>query len=606
MNKIFNLLLVVTPVFIFIVCSGDIAESVNAVPVPKSVSVANGSDNKGGGTGSSEISHVEFNGDSIALKGRGAKVNGSTITITSSGAYNISGRLDNGRIIVDTKDKEKVDLILSGVDVTCSKSAPIYIINSEKTVITLSDGAKNYMTDGDSYVLDNAESGEPSAAIFSNDDLTITGKGFLTINAKYHHGIQSKDDLKITGGNITVNAANDGIKGKDRITVKDGNITVKAGGDGMQSNNTEDPGKGEVSIEGGTVKIAAGGDGIQAQSNLIIGGGNITISSGSSSSAGRTRYDRWGRRGMASSNTGSTSVSTKGIKAGVDLTINGGTINIDSSDDSLHSGSSLKISGGKITLASADDAIGAKSTIEINGGDINITKCYEGIESSVITIKNGNIRLVSSDDGINSVTKDNRRSMGWGGRGFDGGGNNSLNINGGHIAVDAYGDGFDINGPINMTGGTVIINGPTDNMNGPLDYSWGFNITGGFIVAAGSSGMAMVPGGTTSSTQYSTMVWFSSWQEGGTIVHVRAGDGKEILTFSPSKAYSSVALSSPELKNGTTYTIYTGGSSTGKVTDGLYSGGKYAPGVQNDSFTISSAVTYAGSGGSAFTRRGRW
>jgi hypothetical protein len=606
MNKIFNLLLVVTPLFIFIVCSGDIAESVNAVPVPKSVSVANGSDNKGDSTGSSEISHVQFDGNSITLKGRGAKVNGSTITITSSGTYNISGRLDNGQIIVNTKDKEKVDLILSGVDVTCSKGAPIYIINSEKTVITLSDGAKNYMTDGDSYVLDNAESGEPSAAIFSNDDLTITGKGLLTINARYNHGIQTKDDLKITGGNITVNAVNDGIKGKDRITVKGGNITVKAGGDGMQSNNTEAPGKGEVSIEGGTVKIIAGGDGIQAQSNLIIGGGNITISSGSGSSAGRTRYDRRGRRGMTSSNTGSTSVSTKGIKAGVDLTINGGTINIDSSDDSLHSGSSLRINGGNIILASGDDAMGAKSTIEINDGDINITKCYEGIESSVITINNGNIHLVSSDDGINGVSKDNSRSMGWGGRGFDGGGNNSLNINGGYIAVDAYGDGFDINGPINMTGGAVIINGPTDNMNGPLDYSGGFNITGGFIVAAGSSGMAQPVGGTSSSTQYSTMVWFSSWQEGGTTVHIRAGDGKEILTFSPAKAYSSVALSSPELKNGATYTVYSGGSSTGKVTDGLYSGGKYTPGVQKDSFTISSAVTYAGSGGSGFSRRGRW
>jgi hypothetical protein len=157
-----------------------------------------------------------------------------------------------------------------------------------------------------------------------------------------------------------------------------------------------------------------------------------------------------------------------------------------------------------------------------------------------------------------------------------------------------------------MTGGTVIINGPTDNMNGPLDYSWGFNITGGFIVAAGSSGMAQPVGGTSSSTQYSTMVWFSSWQEGGTTVHIRAGDGKEILTFSPAKAYSSVALSSPELKNGATYTVYSGGSSTGKVTDGLYSGGKYTPGVQKDSFTISSAVTYAGSGGSGFSRRGRW
>jgi Carbohydrate-binding domain-containing protein Cthe_2159 len=428
----------------------------------------------------------------------------------------------------------------------------------------------------------------------------------LTVNANYNNGIQSKDDLKITHGNITVNTTNDGIKGKDRIVVKDGNITVKAGGDGMQSNNIEEQGKGHISIEGGTIKITAGGDGIQAQSSVIISGGNTTISSGSGSNT-VNRSSSWGNRGRAYSNTGSTSISAKGIKAGTDLTINGGVINIDSSDDSLHSGNGLTIKGGKINIASGDDALRASSTIEINGGDINIIKCYEGIEGSVITINDGNVRLVSSDDGINAVSRSGGSYRGGGRGGFDGGGNNTLNINGGYTAVDAYGDGLDINGSINMTGGVLIVNGPTNNMNGPLDYSWGFNITGGLIVAAGSSGMAMAPGGTSSSTQYSVMVYFSSWQQAGTIVHVRAETGEEILTFSPSKAYSSVTLCSPKLKNGSTYLVYTGGTSTGKATDGLYSGGRYTPGEQLSSYTISSAITYAGiSGGSGFSRRGRW
>jgi hypothetical protein len=102
------------------------------------------------------------------------------------------------------------------------------------------------------------------------------------------------------------------------------------------------------------------------------------------------------------------------------------------------------------------------------------------------------------------------------------------------------------------------------------------------------------------------MVWFSSWQEPGTIVHIKAEDGKEILTFSPKKAYSSVTFCSPELKNGSNYIVYSGGSSTGKATDGLYSGGKYTPGEQITSFTISKAVTYTGLAGSGFSRRGRW
>jgi len=81
------------------------------------------------------------------------------------------------------------------------------------------------------------------------------------------------------------------------------------------------------------------------------------------------------------------------------------------------------------------------------------------------------------------------------------------------------------------------------------------------------------------------------------MVHIETEDGEEILTFVPTKEYQSVLLSSPELQNGSTYVVYSGGSSTGTVTDGLYSGGTYTAGTQVTSFTISSMVTGAGSGG---------
>jgi hypothetical protein len=143
-----------------------------------------------------------------------------------------------------------------------------------------------------------------------------------------------------------------------------------------------------------------------------------------------------------------------------------------------------------------------------------------------------------------------------------------------------------------MTGGDVIINGPTADFNGALDYYGTFKITGGFLVAVGSSGMAQAP--STSSTQYSVMMTFPSAQSAGTMVHFESEDGKDILTFVPEKAYESVVLCSPELKYGSTYVVYSGGRSTGTVTDGLYSGGTYSGGTQITSFTISSVVTMAG------------
>lgn len=550
-------------------------------------------------------------GNSISLDGDGAVVDGSKIAITSAGTYIISGTLDEGQVIVNTKDKEIVKLILNGVDITSSSTAPIYIMKAKKIVIVLADGTDNYVTDGDSYTLDDPELNEPNAAIFSKCDLTVNGNGSLTVNANYNNAITSKDELRITGGTITVNSVNDGIRGRDFIAIKGGTITVNAEGDGMQSNNDEDSERGFVSIEGGTINITAGKDGIQAETSVIVSGGNITISSGGgsvNSSKVISRGNTWGNRGMENnSDSSSSSVSAKGIKAVADITIEGGTITIDSSDDSIHSNDSLTIDGGTIILASGDDGIHSDSTLEINGGDISITKCYEGIESTGITINDGTIHLISSDDGFNATSGTGDFPMGGpmggplnappGQNDFTSSGDNYLHINGGYIAVDANGDGLDINGTITMTKGVAIVNGPTRNDNGALDHV-AFKMTGGFLVAVGSSGMAQAPD--TSSTQYSVMLNLSSAQSAGAMVHIEAKDGEEILTFVPTKAYQSVVLCSPELKNGSTYIVYCGGSSTGTVADGLYSGGTYTGGTQITSFTISSMVTGLGSSSGAF------
>jgi hypothetical protein len=553
------------------------------------------------------MSFITLEGDSITLDGSGAIVDGSTITITSAGTYSISGTLNDGQIKVDTQDKETVKLILNEVDIACSISAPIYIINTEKTVITLAEDTENKITGGASYIFEDAASDEPNAAIFSHDDLTINGNGSMTVKASYNNGIQSKDDLKIVSGNIDVSATNDGIKGRDSIAVKDGTITVNAGGDGLQSNNNENPERGYIAIEGGTLNITAGLDGIQSETSLVISGGNITISSGGGSvnssinigNPGNTWGDWRNPMPGTAAATDDTSPSAKGLKAEVSISITGGKINIDSSDDSIHSNDSIIISGGNILLASGDDGIHADSTVDINGGEIDLTKSYEGIESAVITINNGNIHLVSSDDGINIVGGvDGSAIMGRPGQGnFTSSGNDHLYINGGYVYIDANGDGMDVNGSVDMTAGVVIINGPTSNNNGALDHM-GFKITGGYLLAIGSSGMAQAPD--TSSTQYSVMYNFSSVQPSGTLVHIGSEDGKGALTFAPTKEYQSVVLSSSELKNGSTYLVYTGGSSTGAVTDGLYSGGSYTTGTQATSFTISGVVTTVGSPSGGF------
>ena len=141
-----------------------------------------------------------------------------------------------------------------------------------------------------------------------------------------------------------------------------------------------------------------------------------------------------------------------------------------------------------------------------------------------------------------------------------------------------------------MKDGIVIVNGPEDNGNGALDYDGTFEISGGTLIAAGSSGMAQSP--SNSSTQNSVNVFTSV--SASTLLHIEDESGNELITFTPSKNVQSVVISSPNIKTGTTYKVYTGGESTGTSDNGLYSGGSYSGGTEGDSFTVSSSVTTVG------------
>ena len=428
---------------------------------------------------------ITLNGDTIKADGKGVTVDGSKATITTAGTYSIRGTLADGQIIVNTKDKEPVKLILNGATLSSASSAPIYVMDAEETVIILADNTENRISDGKKYVFANPTDDEPNAAIFSKSDLTIYGGGSLTVTGNFNDGIASKDGLVIASGTIAITAADDGIRGKDYLVVRDGLITVNAKGDGLKSDNAEDATKGYIAIENGTLKITAGGDAIQAETDVTVSGGALTLSSGG------------GYKARVDENT-----SAKGIKGGASVVIDGGTFAIDAADDAIHSNDGIVINGGKFVMATGDDGMHADATLKVNGGDIRITNSYEGIESAVITINGGDIHLVSSDDGLNVAGGSGGSGMGQppapGGRpGRPGGpgqdaftytGKQYLYINGGYVAIEAGGDGIDVNGAITMTDGVVIVNGPIQQMNSALDYDAFFNISGGFLVAAGQCG----------------------------------------------------------------------------------------------------------------------
>ena len=536
-------------------------------------------------------------------------ISGANVTITASSEISVSGESTSGQLAVNvdkTAEPEgKVVLNLEGLTLSNSSAAPIYVeAIGDEVQISAKNGTTNTISDGtshtDTYVDSDGNTNTVNGAIFSRDDLKLKGKGTLIVNGNTEDGIVCKNDLKIWNGNITVNAADDGIRGNDSVRIGDPDaadysslsVTVNtnngsSGGDGIKTNSDED-GKGYVTINGGTVNIDSYADGIQAEQTFTMNGGelNITTYQGSnftgSASGGNGGWG--GGMGGNDGNSNKTDISAKGIKAvgvydeagttwqsGGDLIVNGGTITIDSSDDSLHCGGDMQLLGGSMTLATADD--GAHSdhalTIGSTGGEydapyVNITKSYEGIEGVDITQNSGTVMVTSSDDGYNAAggadSSGNNNSGGWGqgswggpGGGSSSDGSQTMTFNGGYAYVNAAGDGLDSNGNIYFNGGYVFVS-QTGGGNGPLDCGDSNNsitYSGGTVIAAGSSDMFETP------SSYSFLST-TSVSAGQTITFTDAS-GNVLATFTLPNGSAEMVMCSQE----SSVTCYTGGTLSG-------------------------------------------
>lgn len=219
----------------------------------------------------------------------GAYISGNIITITKEGTYVLSGALSEGQIIVDA-DSAKVQLVLDNADITCASSAAIYVKNADKTFITLAEGSENILMNTAEY--ETIDDNNIDAVIFSKDDLTLNGKGTLTINSEYGHGIVSKDDLKLVGDTCNITAKNHALSGKDSVRIAAGTYNLTSGKDGIHSENADDDEKGFVYIASGDFTIESTGDGIDASYVVQIDDGDFDITAGGGSeNATKTHND---------------------------------------------------------------------------------------------------------------------------------------------------------------------------------------------------------------------------------------------------------------------------------------------------------------------------
>lgn len=248
--------------------------------------------------------------------------------------------------------------------------------------------------------------------------------------------------------------------------------------------------------------------------------------------------------------TGSAAIESKGkgIKADGTLTLTNGNIAVSSTDDTIHSNTNINIAGGTYVLNTGDDAIHADDTLNITGGKITVEKSKEGLEANTVTIAGGDINITASDDGINAQNSDDSTRIGVSGDG-------KLMIMGGKIYVNSAGDGLDSNGSIAISGGEIYVDGPLNDGNGAIDCDGEISITGGTLIAVGSSGMAQ---NATSATQPSVLINLNQSYSG----ELSFGG----ITYTPTKKYQSVLISSASLKVGETYQLTIAGNNVQSIT----------------------------------------
>ena len=540
--------------------------------------------------------YVTLSDDGITGETAGVAINGQTMTITAEGTYIFSGTLSEGQIVVDA-DNAKVQIVFDNVDITCASSAAVYVKSAEKVFVTLAEGSQNTLRNTDEYVA--IDDNNIDAVIFAKSDLTLNGTGSLTIVSAEEHGIVSKDDLKITGGTYDITAAGHALSGKDSVRIADGTFILTAEKDGIHAENADDEEKGYIYIADGDFTITSDGDGMDASNIVQIEDGTFDITAGSGAANSLKTHESDMPGGGMSQNierpdgesmpemgekpdgenmpqdttTDESGTSTKGIKAGGGMYLNGGTYQIDSADDSIHSNANITIADGTYTLATGDDGVHADDALTVNGGTITVTESYEGLEGLTVTINDGTIDITARDDGINTAGGTDQSGFGTFGdhfKGMDSADDETeettdnemwMELNGGYIHILAGGDGVDSNGDLTINGGEIYIDGPSDNGNSAIDYGDRSSayVNGGMLVAIGSSGMA--EGMSDSSKQEVLMVKLGEQMEAGD-VELTDNEGNVIVSYTALKSYDCVIISTAEVESGATYTLTTSGTMT--------------------------------------------
>lgn len=543
---------------------------------------------------------------------------------------------DNAPIYVISADKTIITLATSSVN-SISDGASYNYTDADKEEPNAAIFSKDDLSiNGSGTLIVDANYNN---GIGCKDDLKIVGAA-ITVTA-VNNAIKGKDSVTVAGGNITaicgsngIQASNDTDEGKGYIHITDGTFDITSEGDGIQA-------VGVILIEDGNFSILSGdghGNG-QVHSNAM-GRWDFSFNEDGSDNGTSIKGIKSNSDICINGGTYNLDCADDTIHSNSNIYVNGGLLTLASGDDGIHADSTITVNKGSINITTSYEGIEA-ATITINDGDIEVTASDDGLNAT-----NGSGGMMGGGGFGGGFDGDDIHGGGgmggFGGGMHDGGGmggfgdgfgifgDNGMNgdsdvnhgngvdhnssidmiaalssdsanaaevsivINGGTLYVNASGDGIDSNNTITMNGGVVVVDGPTSNGDGALDYERAFYMNGGYLIATGSSGMACNI--SSDSTQCGAIVTVGGASAGETI-SVADSSGNVIMSYTPSKNWNALNISSPDIKTGETYYVYAGGSLSGATQNGhCFLGGTVTDSRQLASYEQTSIV-YGNTGG---------
>ena len=272
----------------------------------------------------------------------GYQIEGTDLTVNGSGTYVLSGSCSDGSVTVK-KGTTGVTLVLSGLALTSSDTAPITCSKSTSVTIMAADGTVNTLADSalnnDEKYPDNKNAENAVIKCKDGSRVRICGAGTINITAKGKNGIKGGASTEgegaagLTVEDVTLNitaAVNDGIKSDQELNIRSGRLSVSAADDAIKSDYVLNIG--ETGSDGPTICITGSKEGIEA-ATVNIYSGNISVSAAND--------------GINAANSDLTGYRFA-------CNIYGGTVNLNvSAGDGIDSNGAINISGGVLTVCSS-------------------------------------------------------------------------------------------------------------------------------------------------------------------------------------------------------------------------------------------------------------